>query len=518
MKFALVLHAHLPYVRGHGMWPFGEETLYEVMAETYLPLLRALRSLAEDGVQAPFTLGITPILAEQLADAKVRAGFRAYAQDRLERAKGDLKRYRGTELEKSARHQVAFWETTLAQYEALGGDLLRAFRQREEEGQLELITSNATHGYSPLLGYDEALWAQVKTGLQTHRRHFRKDPTGFWLPEMAYRPRGPWTPPVEGGRAGLRAGVDEVLMRAGLRYTFLDAHLLDRGLPVLSPYGPLPKEAPLGHYRVYELPSGLRVLFRDPRTALQVWSADYGYPGDGAYREFHRKDPVSGLHHHRVTERKLDLSQKAPYDPEAAFARVEVHADHFLALVEEIARAHPEGVLAACYDAELFGHWWYEGVAWLEAVLRRLARSSVRPVRAREAVQGEALRVELPEGSWGRKGGHEVWLNEKTLDYWRTVYRAEAAMLEAVRRCKDEPLPGNERRLRQMMRELLLLEASDWPFLMDTGQAEAYARERYEGHAERFFRLLEGASLEELKAWEELDNPFPEADFGLYRS
>ncbi|MER3603501.1 MAG: 1,4-alpha-glucan branching protein [Thermus sp.] len=510
MKFALVLHAHLPYVRGHGSWPFGEETLFEVMAETYLPLLRMLEALAQDGIQAPFTLGITPILSEQLADERIKAGFRTYAQDRLSRAEGDLIRYQGTELEESARYQVRFWETTLKQYEALSGELLKAFRQREEEGLLELITSNATHGYSPLLGYDEALWAQVKTGLQTHRRHFKKDATGYWLPEMAYRPRSPWTPPVEGGRAGLRPGVDEVLMRAGLRYTFLDAHLLDRSLPVLSPYGPWPEKAPSGHYRVYELPSGLRVFFRDPKTALQVWSADYGYPGDGVYREFHRKDPVSGLHHHRVTDRRLDLAQKAPYDPEAAFARVGVHAEHFATLVEGIAQAHPEGVLAACYDAELFGHWWYEGVAWLEAVLRRLSRSKVRPVRAKEAVQAEAVRVELPEGSWGRGGTHEVWLNEKTLDYWRTVYRAEAAMLEAVQRLKDE------RRLRQMMRELLLLESSDWPFLIDTGQAEEYAKERYQGHADRFFRLLNGVSSEELKALEALDNPFPEADFRLY--
>ncbi|MGQ9511046.1 MAG: 1,4-alpha-glucan branching protein [Thermaceae bacterium] len=510
MKFVLVLHAHLPYVRGHGMWPFGEETLYEAMAETYLPLLRALEALDKDSVQAPLTLGITPILAEQLGDERVKQGFWAYAQDRLERAEGDLKRYGGTPLEESARHQVAFWERTLSQYQALGQDLLSAFRKAEEKGQVELITSNATHGYSPLLGYDEALWAQVKTGLGTHRRHFKKDPTGFWLPEMAYRPKGPWTPPVEGGRAGLRPGVDEVLMRAGLRYTFLDAHLLDRSIPVLSPYGPPPERVPSGHHRVYELPSGLRVLFRDPKTAFQVWSADYGYPGDGVYREFHRKDPVSGLHHHRITDRKLDLSQKAPYDPKAALARVEEHADHFVRLLEETAEEHPDGVLTACFDAELFGHWWHEGVAWLEAVLRRLSRSKVRPVRAKEAVQGEAVRVELPEGSWGRGGGHGVWLNEKTLDYWRTVYQAEGAMLQAVRSLEDG------RRLRQMMRELLLLEASDWPFLMDTGQAEAYARERYQAHAKRFFALLEGVSPEELKALEELDNPFPEANVRLY--
>lgn len=336
-RFALVLHAHLPYVRSHGMWPFGEETLYEAMAETYLPLLRLLERLYAEGVEARFTLGITPILAEQLTDAKVREGFWAYARDRLERAQGDYLRYQGTDLEASARHQVAFWELTLDHFHHLRGDLLAAFRRAQDRGQVELLTSNATHGYSPLLGYDEALWAQIKTGVATYRRHFAKDPTGYWLPEMAYRPRGPWKPPVEGAPEGVRPGVDEFLMRAGIRYTFVDAHLVQGGRP-LSPYGEAslgPVESAEATYYVHELESGLRVLARNLETSLQVWSADYGYPGEGLYREFHRKDPISGLHHWRVTHRQADLSAKAPYDPEAAFLKVKEHAVHFVDLVEQ---------------------------------------------------------------------------------------------------------------------------------------------------------------------------------------
>ncbi|KHG66512.1 1,4-alpha-glucan branching protein [Thermus sp. 2.9] len=514
-RFALVLHGHLPYVRAHGMWPFGEETLYEAMAETYLPLLRALERLWQEGVEARFTLGITPILAEQLADARIRQGFSAYAQDRLERAQGDYLRYQGTDLEKSARHQVTFWELTLDHFHSLSGEILPAFRRAQDRGQVELITSNATHGYSPLLGYDEALWAQIKTGVATHRRHFAQHPTGFWLPEMAYRPRGPWKPPVEGPPEGLRAGVDELLMRAGIRYTFVDAHLVQGGKP-LAPYGEAslgPVESGEATFYVHELESGLRVLARNQETALQVWSADHGYPGEGLYREFHRKDPLSGLHHWRVTHRQADLAAKAPYDPEAAFAKVREHAAHFVGLVARLARRHPRGVILAPYDAELFGHWWYEGVAWLEEVLRLLAREEgVKAVTAKEAVQGPAVRTALPEGSWGRGGDHRVWLNEATLDYWRQVYRAEGAMREAVRR---GVLPSSA--LQQAMRELLLLEASDWPFLIDTGQAKEYAEERYKAHAERFFRLLRGVSPEELKALEEQDNPFPEADFRLYQ-
>ncbi len=319
---------------------------------------------------------------------------------------------------------------------------------------------------------------------------------------------------MEGPPEGLRAGVDELLMRAGIRYTFVDAHLVQGGRP-LSPYGEAslgPVESKEATYYVYELESGLRVLARNQETALQVWSAHHGYPGEGLYREFHRKDPLSGLHHWRVTHRQADLAAKAPYDPEAAFAKAEEHARHFLGLLERLAEGHPHGVILSPYDAELFGHWWYEGVAWLEAVLRLLARSpKVRPVTAREAVQGPAVRTALPEGSWGRGGDHGVWLNEKTLDYWRTVYRAEAAMREAAR---QGVLPPGV--LQQAMRELLLLEASDWPFLIDTGQAEAYAKERYEEHARAFFHLLKGVSPEELRALEARDNPFPGANPRLY--
>ena len=517
MDFVLVLHAHMPYVRAHGVWPFGEETLYEVMAETYLPLARALDRLWGDGVPAPLTLGITPILAEQIADADVRRGFSSYAADRLSRAERDLARYRGGPLEASAAFQVRFWEETLRAYEAYGGDLVGAFVRAHERGQIELITSSATHGYSPLLGYSEALNAQVRTGVHAYRRHVGAEPVGYWLPEMAYRPAGLWTPPVEGPPAGWRPGVDEFLMDAGLRYTFTDAALVDGGEPV-GPYGRSGDAATADlSQRVLELESGLRVLVRNRATSLQVWSADYGYPGDPAYREFHRKDPDSGLHHWRVTSRQADLGAKEPYDPEAAAGRVRAHAAHFAGLLEDLARRHPRGVTAAAYDAELFGHWWFEGVDWIERVFRELAgRSAVRPLPGREAVRAEAVRFSLPEGSWGEGGDHRVWLGEHTRDYWRRVYRAEAEMVLAARRCTG----ANLRLLQQMMRELLLLEASDWPFLIHTGQAAEYARQRYREHADNFESLAralqEGREPDGLEELETRDNPFPEANPRLY--
>lgn len=522
-RFVLVLHSHLPYVRSHGMWPFGEETVYEAMAEVYLPLLRLLDHLDADGIPAPITLGLTPILTEQLADAQVRQGFAEYARDRLERAQSDLLRLADTPFAASAQQSAAHWQETIHQFAALGGDIVGGFARAQERGQIEIITSSATHGYSPLLGSDNALWAQIKTGVEAYRRHYRREATGYWIPEMAYRPRGPWTPPVEGAEAGLRPGIDELLMKAGIRYAFVDAPMVEGGQP-LPTYG---EEAgdhpPSGEavYHVHELESGFRVMARNRETALQVWSADYGYPGDGVYREFHRKDPISGLHHWKVTHRKADLGQKEPYNPQEAFDRTAEHARHFAGVVHGLAQQHPDGVICAAFDAELFGHWWYEGPLWLERVFRELALlPQVQPQMAREAVRGKAVRIHLAEGSWGRGGHHEVWLNDQTLDFWRQVYQAEAEM-QRVASLGIRDTNGRRRVMRQMMRELLLLESSDWPFLIDTGQAVEYARERYQDHANRFQELVQmfdhhQIDTERLAELEGLDNPFPEADPTLY--
>jgi len=526
MRFVLVLHAHLPYVRAHGMWPFGEETLYEAIAEVYLPLAQLLERLAAEGIPTPLTLGMTPVLSEQLADPRVKEGFLRYAQDRLRRAEDDHTRYRGTEFAASAEHTLAFWLGALEGYRALGGDLTGFFARAQERGQLELVTSSATHAYSPLLSSDAALWAQIKTGTETYRKHYRRAPTGYWLPELAYRPRGWWNPPVDGAEAGLRAGVDELLYQAGIRYSFVDAHLVQGGQPLaMGPHSSsiLPMEGSEATYRVHELPSGLRVLVRNPETTLQVWSAEHGYPGDPIYREYHRKDPISGLRHHRITGRQVDLGAKAAYQPEEAQARAIQHARHFVARVGELAEKHPEGVLCAAYDAELFGHWWYEGMTWLEAVFRELAGlPGVQALTAQAVIRGEVPRIALPEGSWGRGGQHEVWLNAATLDYWRLVYRAEGQMVEAAERFAYG-LDAPRRALRQLMRELLLLESSDWPFLIESGQATEYARTRYEGHAERFaelYGMLEADRIDlgRVSALEDLDGVFPEADVSLYRS
>jgi 1,4-alpha-glucan branching enzyme len=260
---------------------------------------------------------------------------------------------------------------------------------------------------------------------------------------------------------------------------------------------------------------------------VQVWSADYGYPGDGAYLEFHRKRGRDGLRYWRVTDRRLPLGEKVPYDPATAKERADAHADHFVSLVLDTLREHQEatgrtGVVVAPFDAELFGHWWFEGPRWLEAVLRKL-EGRVVAATASDFLAAHPPRstIRLPEGSWGQGGAHWVWLNDGTRWVWEEVYRAEDAFLDASRAAKGKTNPTARRILSQLARELLLLESSDWPFLITTVAAKDYAEARVKEHIAAFDRLRtllerakDGALGPEDAAWlaevEERDSLFPD--------
>jgi 1,4-alpha-glucan branching enzyme len=233
-------------------------------------------------------------------------------------------------------------------------------------------------------------------------------------------------------------------------------------------------------------------------TGLQVWSADHGYPGDFVYREFHKKDGASGLHYWRVTGAGVDLGDKAAWDPDVAFGRVHDHARHFASLVEEQVRGYHAssgryGIVSAAYDTELFGHWWFEGVSWLQEVLRNLAASDVVDLTgAAQFVREHPPRdvVSLPEGSWGQQGTHFTWLNADTEWMWPIINGAQRRMEEIVAR-HGAATGSTAAALAQLARELLLVESSDWPFLITTGQARAYAELRFSEHVERFNRLAD---------------------------
>jgi len=550
--FTFVLHSHLPYCRMAGRWPHGEEWLHEAASETYIPLLNGLYDLVEAGHPIRLTIGLTPVLTEQLSDPLVLDHLASYLEEKCDAAEGDISRFEASgdgHRAYLARFYRDWYAHTLhSLQERFDGDIIGAFRKLQDEGHIEILTSAATHGYLPLLGRDSSIYGQLRTGVESYARHFGRPPRAVWLPECAYRPAYV----SEGGY--MRSGLESSLAELNLGLFFSETHAIEGGKPVgkaagdaIGPYGeikrryvvPLPDalahEARTTYQPYYVLDtagggdrhSGVAVIGRNNRTGVQVWSATFGYPGDLDYREFHKKDEVSGLQYWRLTQARGDLGDKDLYHPDWAQGKMHQHAEHFANLVEElIVQYHVQsgrfGIIASNYDSELFGHWWFEGVDWLRGVLQRLSQSEVVELTTASDYLEEHPPTEvlaLPESSWGLGGTHWSWDNDETHWMWEPIHEGEARMEALVARYPDE-VGDAEALLNQAARELLLLQASDWPFLVTTGQAREYATLRFNEHLTRFSRLAalaesramsDGAALA-AKLYEQ-DKVFPDMDY-----
>jgi 1,4-alpha-glucan branching enzyme len=517
--FSLVLHTHLPMVVNHGRWPHGSDWLCEAAFECYLPLLETAERLTTDGILPKWTINLSPILTEQLASPEFQKELNFY-YDNVRRACVDSREHFGREGQRRLVELTQFWEEFYERmwelHRRIGGDIAGAFAELERHGALEIMTCAATHGYLPLLSRDESIRLQLRTAVETHQRHFGRAPRGIWLPECAYRPRYEWTPPTgrdQGKARRMRPGLEEMLAAHGLEYFVADSHLIAASAPVYlyRDYFPLKGEisseraqplrterrSPYAPYRIASRggTGDAIAFFRDPRTTLQVWSRQHGYPGDFAYLEFHKKHFPGGLRLWRITDASRDLGNKQPYDPAMAMQVVRAQAHHFVELTRETAAAAGEdgpAVVCSPYDAELFGHWWFEGPSWLEQVARTMAGAGITPLTLSEALEAVPPRstVQLPEGSWGEGGDHRVWLNPDTEWTWDRIYSTEAEWVELARMRSDRD--GDfKRALAQATRELLLLEASDWQFLITTWAARDYAERRIAEHYAEFKRLSE---------------------------
>ncbi len=523
MDFVLALHSHLPYVLNHGRWPHGSDWLCEAALETYLPLLEALRPLADDGVAAPVTIGFTPVLANQLVHPTFAAELDAFFVQRLaacDEAPASLQ----VTGEGHLLPLVTWWRERLLRmrslWHAIGRDIIGAFRELEASGRLEIIGSAATHGFLPLLARDESIRLQLALGFAEHRRIFGREPRGCWVPECAYRPRGEWDPWPGAPRSPLRRGTDEHVADAGFRYFFVDSHLVTGGeaLGLSSGLGEpaegraeLPTRARRTPYRTYGVLSSGRaraaVFVRDPRASMQVWSRHQGYPGDAAYLEFHKLRWPGGLRLWRVSEPGTDLGQKAPYDPAAAAERAAEHARHFAWLLGTIAAdqsGNADRVVAVPFDTELFGHWWFEGPAFIQHVYRALATGrKVAPSSAAAHLASHPPRagIRLPTGSWGANGDFSMWLNERTAWTWERLWPLEQAFWDVAPQALADPSVHTI--LEQAARELLLAQASDWQFIISTGAVADYAERRFSEHcddAERLVQALASGSDDALAA------------------
>ena len=532
---SFTLHAHLPYVVNHGTWPHGMEWLHEAAAETYLPLLRVLARLEADGIALHCNLNLSPILIEQLTHPVFLAEFPNYVTRKIVAAREDEAFFIQSgepHYAETARFWHGFFTEALDDFHACNGNIVAAFRGFHERGQIEIITCAATHGYLPLLGTDQSVRAQVRTAVETHVRHFGSAPRGIWSPECGYRPAGPWQQPVANAdgspvpATGNRVGIEQAFAESGLAFFFVDTHLVEDSKPIAFPYSyasapasdhtrqpgqgdmksvyhPYEVEGPYLHQPAPEKP--VTIFPRDPRTGLQVWSGETGYPGDGNYVDFHKKRWPGGHRYWRVTGPHVDQGDKQPYFPHEAAARVQGHASHFVhivhtALSEAKARdaespdpAQPPPILTAPFDAELFGHWWFEGPLWLEAVARTLHQydTGIRLTSASDFLElhPRASFLALPEGSWGAEGTSQVWLNPETAWTWTHIYPAEHALREICTQSVWRQSELGTRIVQQLCRELLLLESSDWQFLITTGAARDYAELRFLTHNDQFLEL-----------------------------
>ena len=572
----VALHAHLPYVLSHGTWPHGSDWLNEAVCETYLPLLNLLDRISNEGRKANLTMGITPILCEMLASPVFKEGLKDYMRTRIRAADKDGRFFERKNADPRAllaqRWHDLYQSLLLDFVLKYDEDLVSAFRRFQEEGQIEIIASAATHAYLPLLSLDSSVYAQIRQGIETYKKHFRRAPKGLWLPECAYRPA--FTESDTSGMIRERKGMEHFLLENGIDYFFLDSHHLREQGPVEGYVENLPwRESAAkgsspddrGMYDMYSLHyEGLRGLQRvsagkrgvpvdegtrtpymtyytgamraDRRCAffaregdmsLQVWSSQWGYPGDGDYLEFHKKRAPGGLRYWSVTDRTAGLDQKKTYDPVRAAEKVRSHAAHFQGLVTDrleqyMSETGRTGVATTPFDAELFGHWWHEGIDWLYQVLRLFQKDGTVKVEkastALERISPEQV-VELPEGSWGAGGGHLIWYNTETEWMWDCIHETEHMMSSTVNTLKEKDAVS-VRLLKQMARELFLLQASDWEFLVSTGAAKDYAEERFRTHYADFKTLggmldlylkegaLPGVMIDTLSRCEERDAVF----------
>jgi 1,4-alpha-glucan branching enzyme len=521
---SLVLHAHLPFVR-HPEAPsyMEEEWFFEAITETYAPLLMAFEHLAHDDVDFRITMSFSPSLLSMMTDDLLKERYAKKLDSQIELSEKEVDRtWREDrafhELAKMYRHRFGEIRDCWRRY---GGDLVRGFRALQDAGRIECITCTATHPFFPLLDRNWAAFrAQIHTAASVYERLFGRRAQGMWLGECGYVP-----------------GVDELMREEGIRFFFVDTHALLFGDP-RPLYGV--------HAPVY-CRSGVAAFGRDIESSKQVWSAQEGYPGDPDYRDFYRDigfdlpfdyikpyihsegiRTFTGIKYYAVTHRSME--NKRPYDPHRAYLRAAEHAGNFMFNRErqvEHLRANMDRrpIVVAPYDAELFGHWWYEGPMFLELLFRKIAydQGAVAPITpSGYLAEYPTNQVSTPSlSSWGEKGYGDYWCNGSNAWVYRHLHKMAERMVELAHRF-PEARGLRQRALDQAAREVMLAQSSDWAFIMKTGTTVPYATKRTNDHVKRFTRIYDTlVSGREIDArWlgevEGRDNLFPEIDYRIY--
>ncbi|OGW37518.1 MAG: glycoside hydrolase [Nitrospirae bacterium RBG_13_39_12] len=535
----IVLHAHLPYIRHPEYDYFLEENwLYEAITESYIPLLDLFDRLVNDGIDFRLTLSISPTLIEMLNDNLLRERCIKYIDRLMELTEKEAYR---TRRDINFRPVVDMYYKRFRRIRHLFEDvykrnLISVFKAFQDEGKLEILASAATHAFLPNLSmYPKAVKAQIRTGSKYYQKNFNKNPEGMWLPECGYAP-----------------GFDYYIKESGMRFFFLDTHGIVYGTP-------LPR---YGVYAPVSCPSTVVAFGRDVESSRQVWSSVCGYPGDFDYRDFYRDvgfdldldyikpyinpDGIrtyTGLKYYRITGK---TDNKEPYVIKRARNKAAEHAGNFifnrelqinfLSDVFKAKKVKLKPIITATYDTELFGHWWFEGVDWLDFLLRGICtgRRNFRTITPPEYLSSQTFQIKNNSqiykelqichpslSSWGHKGYNEVWLNESNDYVYRHLFKATERMIYLAEKFSNAK--GVLRRaLNQAAREILLSQHSDWTFIIRSKPAMEYAKKRFEEHMNRFNILYQKIISDNIsERWlaqlEDKDGIFRDINYKVYR-
>ena len=551
---SFVLHAHLPFIHHPESDDYLEESwLYEAISETYLPLLKYFKMLVDEKVNFRITMSMTPPLLSMLDSKLLQQKYIKYLENLIELSEKEIKRTTFNQKMNNLSHYYfeRYSEDLRLYRDVFNCDIISQFKHFQDIGVLEIITCGATHGYFPILYVNEkTVRAQIAVGVQTYERFFGRKPRGIWLPECGYVPEA-----------------DKYLREFGLDYAIVESHgvLYANPTPIYGTLAPIIS------------PDGFTVFGRDMESSRQVWSSINGYPGDFNYRDFYKdigyetdyeyiKPYIAhngvrvhtGIKYHRITGK---TDNKDIYDIGWAKDSAEKQAGHFLNSrtnqIENASKYMDKPPIVLCpYDAELYGHWWYEGPYWLYILFKKIYydECNFELITPSEYIDKYPLIQQCTpcRSSWGANGYSEVWLNPSNdyahkhlhkagdrmcelaykfrnvksdldqLEYEISELRKQKksiAKITSTKKYKDLKL--QLRALNQAARELLLLQSSDWLFIITNNTMVDYAHRRIKDHTGRFTRLyneLNSGKIDKkfLEEIELKDAIFPDIDYRIY--
>ena len=520
---SFVLHAHLPFIHHPESDDYLEESwLYEAISETYIPLLKNFKKLVEEGVNFRITMSMTPPLLSMLDSKLLQRKYIKYLKNLIELSRKEIIRTTYDErLNRLSKYYYDRYSEDLRFFkEENNSNLINAFKHFQDLGVLEIITCGATHGYFPILYVNEkTIRAQIAVGVQTYEKYFGKKPRGIWLPECGYVPES-----------------DKYLKEFDIDYIITESHgiLYANPTPLYGTFAPIVS------------PEGIIAFGRDIESSQQVWSSIDGYPGDVNYREFYRdigyeadyeyiKPYIAhngvrvhtGIKYHRITGKSED---KDYYDVRWAQDSAERQAGHFMnsrnTQIENLSQNMDTPPFILCpYDAELYGHWWYEGPYWLYILFKKIYydESNFELITPSEFIDKYPnMQIASPcRSSWGANGYSEVWLNESNDYVHKHLHVAGDRMCELA--CLFPNAKGLKKKaLNQCARELLLAQSSDWLFIITNGTMVDYAKKRIKEHIGRFTKLykqIKDGDIDKdfLADVSKKDKLFPDIDYLIYK-